>query len=68
MARRTMTWQDAKRAAHLTDAEVEKAKKLGISPEKIASMIPSRKELWKDPAALRIHRLYDQKYFSSAKP
>lgn len=61
--REVNTWQEAKKIAHLTDAEIEKAKDLGIRPEKIASMIPSKKELWKDPVALRIHRLYDEKHF-----
>ena len=45
----------------MTDEEIRKAKMLGLTPAKLLSMIPSRQESWKDPVALRIHRLWDRK-------
>ncbi|HCA34406.1 MAG TPA: hypothetical protein DEP00_04915 [Lachnospiraceae bacterium] len=54
-------WQKAKQKCRLTDEEIRKAKMLGLTPAKLLSMIPSRQESWKDPVALRIHRLWDRK-------
>lgn len=54
-------WQKAKRKCRLTASEVKKAQALGLTPDKLLGMIPSSRESWKDPVALRVHRLWDRK-------
>ncbi len=53
-------YQKAKNKCRLDSHELRMAIELGISAEKLLSMIPHRNEPWKDPVALRIRRLYDK--------
>ena len=55
-------WKTARKLCRLDDTEVRMAEKLGITPEKALAMRPDPKESWKDPAALRIRRLYDKAF------
>lgn len=62
MTKSSYTWNDAKHMLRLTDAEVLKGHKLGLDPDYLVRNKPNLNEKWKDPTALRIQRLYDQKF------
>jgi hypothetical protein len=55
-------WKYAKNKCGLDDTEVEMAKRLGFTPDKVLNMIPDKREQWKDIPPLRIRRLYDKKF------
>lgn len=57
-------WKKAKRKCGLDDTEVEMAKRLDLTPEKVLRMIPNKNEQWKDIPPLRIRRLYDRRFGS----
>ena len=61
------SWEKAKKKAKLTDTEVEMAKRLNLTPEAVISLIPDKRELWKDPVALFVRRLYEKKFGSPVK-
>ena len=54
------TWTEAKKKCRLWESEVRMAKELGLSPDSLIRNIPSDKERWKDPPALRIRRIYEK--------
>ena len=68
MANKIMTnetsWKTVKKRCALDESELWMARRLGIRPETVLSMRPAAAERWKDPAALRIRRIYEKEFGS----
>ena len=60
-------WIDARRKFHLSHAQVQMARELGMNPRKLGSLDNHRQEPWKAPLPVFIERIY-QKRFGKAQP
>lgn len=60
--KRKIKTQNAFCKSALTKSEYDMAKTLGISEETLRRNIRNPSESWKDPIALRIRRMYDEKF------
>ena len=57
-----ITYEQAAKRCRLDRVEIEMAKALKISPAGLIHNIPSGREVWKDPVALWVRRLYEKTY------
>ena len=60
-------WVDARRRHHLSHAQVQMARELGLNPRKLGSIDNHRQEPWKRPLPEFIEELY-RKRFGRAQP
>jgi len=60
-------WIDARERFHLSHAQVQMARELGMSPRKLGGLANHDQEPWKAPLPIFIERIY-QKRFGKAKP
>ena len=60
-------WIDARRKFHLSHAQVQMARELGMNPRKLGSLDNHRQEPWKAPLPVFIEQIY-QKRFGKAQP
>jgi len=60
-------WIDARRKFHLSHAQVQMARELGMNPRKLGGLANHRQEPWKAPLPVFIERIY-QKRFGRAQP
>jgi len=60
-------WVEAKRRHHLTDAQVQMARELGMNPRKLGKLDNHKQEPWKLPLPQFIERLY-LKRFKRSRP
>ena len=60
-------WIDARRKFHLSHAQIQMARELGLNPRKLGGLDNHRQEPWKAPLPVFIERIY-QKRFGKAQP
>ena len=60
-------WIDARRRFHLSHAQVQMARELGMNPRKLGGLANHRQEPWKAPLPVFIEQLY-QKRFGKVQP
>ena len=60
-------WIDARKRFHLSHAQVQMARELGMNPRKLGGLANDRQEPWKAPLPIFIESIY-QKRFGKAKP
>jgi hypothetical protein len=55
-------WIEARQRFHLTDAQVQMARELGLNPNKLGKVANHRQEPWKAPLPVFIERLYAKRF------
>ncbi len=60
-------WIDARKRFHLSHAQVQMARELGMNPRKLGRLANHDQEAWKAPLPVFIERIY-QKRFGKARP
>jgi len=60
-------WIDARRKFHLSHAQIQMARELGMNPRKLGGLANHRQEPWKAPLPAFIELLY-QKRFGKVQP
>ncbi len=60
-------WLEARRRFHLSHAQVQMARELGLNPLKLGSLANHRQEPWKLPLPAFIEELYERR-FGRARP
>jgi len=60
-------WIDARKKFHLSHAQIQMARELGLNPKKFGSMANCKQEQWKVPLPNYIEHLY-KKRFNKAAP
>jgi hypothetical protein len=60
-------WIEARKRFHLSHAQVQMARELGMNPRKLGGLANHKQELWKAPLPVFIERLY-QKRFGKEQP
>lgn len=60
-------WIDARKRHHLSHAQVQMARELGMNPKKLGGLDNHRQERWKLPLPVFIEELY-RKRFGRARP
>jgi hypothetical protein len=59
-------WLDARKRYHLSDAQVQMARELGLNPRKLGGLANTRQEPWKAPLPEFIERLYFKRFGRTA--
>jgi len=60
-------WIDARKRFHLSHAQVQMARELGLNPKKFGKLANHKQEPWKIPLPLFIEHLY-RKQFGRERP
>jgi hypothetical protein len=60
-------WIDARKRFHLSHAQVQMARELGMNPRKLGSLDNHKQERWKAPLPIFIEQLY-RKRFGKSQP
>ena len=60
-------WIDARRKFHLSHAQVQMARELGMNPRKLGSVANHKQEPWKAPLPVFIEQIY-RKRFGKTQP
>jgi hypothetical protein len=60
-------WIEARKKYHLTDAQIQMARELGLNPKKFGSLANDRQEPWKRPLGEFIEHIYF-KHFGRTQP
>lgn len=60
-------WIDARKEFHLSHAQVQMARELGLNPKKLGRMANHKQEPWKLPLRQYIEHLYE-KHFNKRMP
>jgi len=60
-------WIDARKRFHLSHAQIQMARELGMNPKKFGGLANHKQEPWKAPLAEYIEHLY-QKQFGKRRP
>jgi len=55
-------WLDARRKYHLTDAQIQMARELGLNPKKFSGLANTSQEPWKKPLPEFIEELYFKRF------
>ena len=55
-------WIDAKRKYHLSDAQIQMARELGLNPRKFGKLANEKQEPWKKPLPEFIEGLYFKQF------
>jgi len=55
-------WIEAKKKYHLTDAQIQMARELGLNPKKFGGLANNRQEPWKKPLPEFIEELYFKRF------
>jgi hypothetical protein len=67
MGTKLQIWVEARKRYHLTDAQIQMARELGLNPKKFGSLANERQETWKRPLGEFIEHSY-LKHFGKAQP
>ena len=62
-----LVWVEARRRFHLSHAQIQMARELGMNPKNFGKIANHRQEPWKEPLPQFIERLY-QKRFGQDRP
>ena len=60
--RKMQAWIDARKRRHLTHAQVQMARELGMNPDKLGGLDNHDQEPWKLPLPLYIEELYFKRF------
>ncbi len=60
-------WVDARKRFHLSHAQVQMAREIGLNPKKLGKMANHKQEPWKEPLPNYIETLY-RKHFKKDRP
>jgi len=60
-------WIEARKRFHLSHAQVQMARELGMNPRKLGGLANHKQEPWKAPLPVFIERIY-QKRFGKSQP
>jgi len=60
-------WIEARKRFHLSHAQVQMARELGMNPRKLGGLANHKQEPWKAPLRVFIERIY-QKRFGKSQP
>lgn len=60
-------WVDARKRFHLSHAQIQMARELGLNPKKFGSLANHKQERWKEPLPYFIESLYF-KHFAKLQP
>ncbi|MGH7796047.1 MAG: hypothetical protein ACREQ2_14335 [Candidatus Binatia bacterium] len=60
-------WIEARKRFHLSHAQVQMARELGLNPRKLGSLANHKQEPWKAPLPVFIEQIY-RKRFGKAEP
>ena len=55
-------WLDARKKYHLTDAQIQMARELGMNPKKFGSLANHKQERWKAPLPEFIEEIYLKRF------
>lgn len=55
-------WIEARKRHHLSHAQVQMARELGLNPKKLGRIDNHKQELWKDPLPVYIQHLYCKRF------
>lgn len=55
-------WADARQRYHLSDAQVQMARELGLNPRKFGSLANEKQEPWKAPLPEFIEQIYFKRF------
>jgi hypothetical protein len=55
-------WIEARKKYHLTDAQIQMARELGLNPNKFGSLANERQEPWKRPLGEFIEHIYFKRF------
>jgi len=55
-------WIDARKRYHLTDAQIQMARELGLNPKKFGGYANHRQQRWKQPLGEYIEHLYFKRF------
>jgi hypothetical protein len=58
-------WIDARKRYHLTDAQVQMARELGLNPHKLGKLANENQEAWKSPLPEFIEEIYFKRFGKS---
>jgi hypothetical protein len=64
--RKMQAWIDARQRYHLTDAQIQMARELGMNPAKFGKLANHRQERWKAPLPQFIDELYYKRFGRTA--
>ena len=67
LSSQALAWVEARKRYHLTHAEVQMARELGLNPRKLGKLANHRQESWKAPLPQFIEYLY-RKRFGRERP
>jgi hypothetical protein len=62
MAKDFTIWIDARKRFHLSDAQIQMARELGLNPKKFGGMSNHRQEPWKIPLPEFIEEIYFKRF------
>jgi hypothetical protein len=62
LPQKLLPWLEAKKRHHLTDAQVQMARELGMNPKKLGKLDNHKQEPWKVPLPLYIEELYLKRF------
>lgn len=57
-----LPWIEARKKFHLSHAQTQMARELGLNPKKFGSLANYKQEPWKLPLPLYIEELYEKKF------
>ena len=55
-------WIDARKRFHLSHAQVQMARELGMNPKKLGKLANHKQESWKLPLPLFIEKIYEKRF------
>lgn len=55
-------WIEARRRYHLSDAQIQMARELGLNPNKFGKLANEKQELWKKPLPEFIEEIYYKRF------
>jgi hypothetical protein len=55
-------WAEAKKRCRLNEADIQKAKELGMTPKGLIKNIPTSNQQWKAPVKVWVSDLYEKKF------
>ena len=63
--RTSLDWIAARKRHHISHAQVQMARELGLNPNKLGKLDNHRQELWKAPLPRYIEHLYEERFGKS---
>ena len=63
---KTRAWEEARKRHHLSHAQAQMARELGMNPKKLGKIDNHKQEPWKAPLPLFIEKLYFKRFGRTA--